>query len=133
MSSIYLNTGLCLISAADLTPLATSIGKEAHAGYCGKHGGKWHTTIFSHGSGVFGKRKPCDDVAPLLRVCGSLRGSAKTLWANCTSRELNIGWQSSAVRREGAFDLDPSLLSDMAKLGVTLAVTNYPSCEEDVP
>jgi len=133
MKTYYLNTDLCLVSTSDLTPLAVSVGKKVTVGYFGKHGRKWHATINANGSGHIGKRDPTDDVILMLKVFGNLRGSARSLWKGCKRREMNIGWQSSDKRPEGAFQIEPYIITELAKQNIILAVTIYPSCENYFP
>jgi len=132
MKPYYLNTDLCLISISDLTPLAVSVGKKVTVGYCGKHGREWNVTINAMGSGHFERRKPVNDIKRLLNIFSNLRGAARPLWESCRCREMNIGFQSSDKRPEGYIHLDASILAELAKQRITLAVTIYPSCENDI-
>jgi hypothetical protein len=133
MSSHYLNTDLCLVSASDLTPLIASVGRRVVVGHCGRHGRRWHATLNARGSGRFGKGDPRQDATRLLRVVAQLSGTARALWRGCVSREMNIGWQSSDCRPEGAFRMDAAIIAAIARQGISLAVTIYPACENDIP
>ncbi len=132
MTTYYLNTDLCLVSPADLTPFAQAMEGQLIVGYCGRHGRTWHAALSALGSGRIGKRQPRDDALRLLKACGSLRGTARSLWRGCTSREMNIGWQAAAARPEGAFHLDPAILAELSRLGIAVAVTIYPADENDL-
>ena len=132
MTSYYLNTDLSLVSMVDLTPLVESVKSRVELLYFGKHGRKWFANFEVKGSGYPGKRKPSEDISRLLNVCGSLKGKSATLWKGCMNREMNVGWQAAEQRPEGSFQLDEGTLFRMAELKVVLAVTVYPSNENDI-
>jgi len=132
MTSYYLNTDLCLVSRADLTPLVESVKSRVELLHFGKHGRKWFASFEATGSGQPGKRKPLEDISRLLKVCDSLKGKSDMLLKGCLSREMNVGWQAAEQRPEGSFQLDEGILLRMAELKIGLAVTVYPSNENDI-
>ena len=131
-SSYYLNTDLCLTSRTDLTPIARAWTRKTTLLHCGRHGRSWLASFEARGSGEPGRRTPAQDITRLLRVIGTLPGALAKLWAGCTSRQMHIGWQASSDRPEGAFEIEAPLLLALARQQVVLAVTIYPSSENDL-
>ncbi|MEX0704885.1 MAG: hypothetical protein WD069_22490 [Planctomycetales bacterium] len=129
----YINTDLDLVSCDDLSPLAAIFDERADLLDCGQYGdGKWYATIEASGSGVLEEdRGPDHDIRELLRVVAGLDEAAARSWRGCEKREFNIGWQAAERRPEGSFSIDAELLREIAHHDATLAVTIYPSCEND--
>jgi len=134
MTSTYLNTDVDIQSSENLTDLATVLEPQcelldAHRA----EDGCWCICLEATESGVIseGHHNPTTDITKLLEVFESLEDEAKRL-LNASQVEFNIGWQSSEHRPEGTFAIPGNLLRRISDLGATLAVTIYPSSENDL-
>ena len=132
MNSHYLNTDLCLVSGTDLSPLVSALGENAEVLICGPQAdGKWYATIEARGSGEAG-RTPQQDTDSLVAAVEALNEDGAARFVACERKEMNIGWQSSASRPEGAFAVDSATLGRLAERDIVLSVTVYPSSENDL-
>ncbi len=131
MSSHYLNTDLCLVSTCDLSPLESAFRDSAEVPFClHQPDRKRYATINALGSGLDGCT-PEQDVGSLIAAIESLDSSTAELFAMCESREMNIGWQASEHRPEGAVSLPCEILAGLVERRIFLAFTVYPSSENE--
>jgi hypothetical protein len=124
----YINTDLDLTSADDLTLLAAAFeAKEVSPLHVTRgEDGLWYT-IFE----VYDQHEePEKAISTMLAVIESLEGSLKTVWAGCTRREFNIGYDCGS--KPWAFNqgLSSQLLGRIAAVGASLRLTLYPPARE---
>jgi hypothetical protein len=128
----YLNTDLDLTSTDDLTALAAAF--EA-AGFltlhvaCGEKSGLW-SACFETGEQHL---EPETNIAAMLTVIEGVPLALRSVWANCSRREFNIGYDCG--REPWAFNqgLSPELLRRIAAAGAGLRWTLYPDREQSTP
>ncbi|MEX0715205.1 MAG: hypothetical protein WD066_01390 [Planctomycetaceae bacterium] len=131
--SCYINTCLDLVSRHDLSPLAGRFDAEASLMYCDRYGdGKWYAGLSAKEAGDREvDRKPEDHIRELLDIVARFDERETRVWYDCEKREFNIGWQAAVRRPEGAFTIPVDVLHELARHDATLALTIYPSCEND--
>lgn len=120
----YLNTDLDLTSTGDLTALAAAF--EAH-GVPPLHvtrdaDGLWYAR-FETGEQY---EEPEPNIAAMIAVVESFAEPLRAVWAGCTLREFNIGYDCGA--KPWAFEqgLSSQLLGRVAAVGASLRITLYP-------
>ncbi|MEA2095615.1 MAG: hypothetical protein U9P73_02825 [Candidatus Cloacimonadota bacterium] len=119
------------MSSADLSELKCVFEEKCELLHGAKEDdGNWHLCIEAQGSGVSG-RTPTDDIEQLISVISDLNNKQSELLTNTEKLDFNIGWQSNKKRPEGSFTIANGLLEKVTKIGATLTVTIYPSCEND--
>lgn len=120
----YLNTDLDLTSAGDLTALGAAF--EAH-GMLPLHvtrgaEGLWYARFET------GERhqEPEPNITAMIAVVESLAEPLRIVWAGCTLREFNVGYDCGA--KPWAFEqgLSSQLLGRVAAVGASLRITLYP-------
>lgn len=134
MNSRYLNTDLDIESVEDLSPLIKILKRKCDLLHGGKDdAGLWRVTIEARNSGFVGGEghDQVADINEILKVIESLSDEIQKLLLGAQKFEFNIGWQSSEKRPVGAFSLPTELLGRVAGIGATIAVTIYPSNEND--
>jgi hypothetical protein len=127
----YLNTDLDLTSAEDLTELAAAF--EA-AGVFPLHvtrgeDGRWYAcfeTVEQH-------TEPETNIAAMLGVVESLAPPQRPVWAGCSRREFNIGYDCGLEPWAFNQGLSAELLGRMAAAGASLRITLYPNREPSTP
>ena len=127
----YLNTDLDLTSAEDLTPLAAAFEP---AGVLPLH-------VMRGDDGLCYARfetdehhaEPEQSIADMLGVVESLGPPLRALWAACSRREFNIGYDCGLNPWEFHQGLSVELLGRMAKAGASLRVKLYPDREQGTP
>ena len=119
----YLNTDLDLSSKEDLRPLARALIRQGvyKLSVDQASNRKWYATFELDTVG----RRPNVHVNGILKAIESLRGKARTLWDNCTLRELNIGYDSGVKPWHVSHAISTRLLERMAKVGLSLRITIY--------
>ncbi|HJT36508.1 MAG TPA: hypothetical protein VJ783_31080 [Pirellulales bacterium] len=127
----YLNTDLDLTSADDLTALATAF--EA-AGVTPLHvtqgeDGLWYACFETRDQHA----EPEPNISAMLTVVEGLPQSLRSLWAGCSRREFNIGYDCGLEPWAFNQALSAELLGRMAAAGASLRVTLYPDREPDKP
>ena len=127
----YLNSDLDLTSGDDLTALAAAF--EA-AGLFPLHvtlreDGLWYATFETEVQHT----QPDSNIAAMLTVIEGLPEPLRTVWAGCTLREFNIGYDCGF--KPWAFNqgLTSQLLGRMAAAGASLRITLYPPASEKTP
>jgi hypothetical protein len=127
----YLNTDLELSSAEDLTALASAF--EA-AGVLPLHvtlgeDGLWHA-CFETGEE---HAEPEPNIAAVLAVVEKLAPSLRSVWARCSLREFNVGYDCGLEPWAFNQGLSAELLGRMAEAGTCLRLTLYPDRGPDTP
>jgi len=127
----YLNTDLDLTSTHDLTVLAAAF--EAAGVFClhvsQGQDGPWcacFETDVQHG-------EPEPNIAEILTVVERLDPPLRSVWAGCSLREFNIGYDCGLKPWAFNHGLSANLLGRMAAAGVSLRVTLYPEREPVTP
>jgi hypothetical protein len=127
----YLNTDLDLTSADDLTALAAAF--EA-AGVFPLHltrreDGLWYACFETDEQHT----EPEPNIAAMLAVVESLAPPLRPVWAACSRREFNIGYDCGLEPWAFNQGLSAELLGRMAAAGASLRVTLYPDREPSTP
>lgn len=124
----YLNTDLDLTSTVDLTALAAALAlgdlDSLHVGRV--ENGLWSArfeTTEQH-------TEPEPNIAAMLAVVESLPTALRSVWASCTLREFNIGYDCGT--KPWAFNqgLSSAVLGRIAAVGASLRITIYPDTSE---
>lgn len=126
----YLNTDLDLTSPDDLTKLASAF--EA-AGVFPLHvtrgeNGLWYATFETDEQYA----EPEPNIAAMLVVVEGLAPTLKSVWAGCSLREFNIGYDCGLEPWAFNQGLSPELLGRMATAGASLRLTLYPDREQSL-
>ena len=120
----YLNTDLDLTSADDLTELAETFkaGGVFPIHVTRGDNGMWYATFETNAQHT----EPEPNIAAMLAVVESLVPLLRSVWAGCSRREFNIGYNCG--REPWAFNqaLSAGLLGRMAAAEATLRFTLYP-------
>ncbi len=133
MYSYYINTDLDIVSPKNLEPLTAEIEDcvcVIQHNYDRDGDKMWRATFEALDSGEEG-RLPQQDIESLISVIESLSDEARSCFKNCVSKVMDIGWQSADDRPVGSIHLQPETLSVLAKYGISLGVSIYPSSEND--
>lgn len=125
----YLNTDLDLISAGDVTALAVAF--EA-AGVRPLHvtqgeDGLWYACFETYEQHT----QPEPNIAAMLAVVESLTPTLSSVWAGCSRREFNIGYDCGLAPWSFNQGLSTELLGRIAAAGASLRFTLYPDREQD--
>jgi hypothetical protein len=127
----YLNTDLDLRSAHDLTVLAATFEAAGvvplHVGRGGD--GLWHATFETDKQHA----APEPNIAAMLALVEALGPPLRSMWAGCSRREFNIGYDCGAEPWAFSQGLSPELLGRMAAAGASLRLTLYPDREQRLP
>jgi hypothetical protein len=123
----YLNTGLDLTSAEDLTALAAAFeaGGVPPTHVTRGEDGLWYACFETDEQYT----DPEQNIAPMLVVVESLAPPLWSVCASCSRREFNIGYDCGV--HPWAFNqaLSAELLGRMARARTALRVTLYPDRE----
>ena len=120
----YLNTDLDLTSADDLTALAAAFeaGELFPLHVTLGEDGKWYACFETEGQHT----DPEPNIAAMLAVVEALAPPLQTVWAGCSRREFNIGYDCGLEPWAFNQGLSAELLGRMAAAGASLRVTLYP-------
>lgn len=120
----YQSTDLDLRAPLDLASLADALTSRGLSLY---HAGPWHDGSWSARFTVsFGFLEPDKDTASILTAIESLDKPSQLLWAACTTRDVNIGYQCGEGPWAFNQQLSPATLTRMAAAGTGLVITIYP-------
>lgn len=127
----YLNTDLDLTSADDLTALAAAFeaGGVPPLHVTRGEDGLWYA-CFETGEQ---HTEPEPNIAAMLAVVESLVKPLRSVWADCSRREFNIGYDCGLEPWAFNQGLSAELLGRMAAAGASLRVTLYPDREQGTP
>ena len=127
----YLNTDLDLTSADDLTALAAEFEAARVRPLHVTHGedGLWYACFETDEQHV----EPESNIAAVLAVVESLAPPVRAVWAGCSRREFNVGYDCGLEPWAFNQELSAKLLGRMAAAGASLRVTLYPDREHRKP
>lgn len=127
----YLNTDLDLHALLDLAPLADALSQR----------GLYVFHVLEHEDGFWSARfeteegfeDPEHNIAAMLTAIESLDGPAKSLWAACTLREFDIGYDCGQEPAAFRQHLSAATLSRIAQAGGAVVITLYPAMPNPGP
>lgn len=127
----YLNTDLDLISADDLTALAAAFeaARITPLDVWRGEDGLWYARFETDEQHT----EPEPNIAAMLAVVESLASPLRSIWAGCTLREFNIGYDCGLEPWAFNQGLSAELLGRMAAAGASVRVTLYPDREQRTP
>ena len=119
----YVNTDLDVISASDVTTLAAAFeaGGMVALHVDRREDGLWYGRFETEGQ----FDEPERNIAAMMAVVEALRGPLLAVWAKCTRREFNIGYECGSQPRAIEQRLSRELLSRIAAAGGSLGITLY--------
>lgn len=125
----YQITDLDLRAPLDLAPLADALAQRGLFAYYVGPGqdGSW-SARFATASGF---REPDPDIAAMLTAIESLDEPSRSLWATCTSRDFNIGYDCGDAPWAFNQQLSAATLTRIAAAGAGLVITIYPVLETE--
>jgi len=122
METCYITTDLDLESQEDLSPLVAEIGKRALPSHDGWVNGKYLVVL----------AYPIDHETPEQTVegfCDLIEGlseNSKKLWRSCSTRVLDIAFDSGETPTPYHCQLPEPLVNRISALGITIAISVYP-------
>jgi len=120
----YLNTDLDLVSAHDLSALVAVLDAGGlfalHAER--RNDGLWYATFETEEQHA----EPESNIAAMVSVVESLGETHRAMWARCTRREFNIGYDCGTTPWAFTQTLSSGLLARLAAVDASLRVTLYP-------
>lgn len=127
----YLNTDLDLASAHDLTALAAAFEAGGLFPLHVTHGedGRWYAWFETEEEHA----DPEPNIAAMLAVVEALAPPNQAVWAGCSQREFNIGFDCGLEPWAFNQGLSAELLGRMAVVGASLRWTLYPDREQGAP
>ena len=127
----YLNTDLDLTSVDDLPRLAAAFEAAGVPPLHVTHGedGLWYA-CFETGAQ---HAEPEPNIAAMLTVVESLAPPLRAVWAGCTRREFNVGYDFGLEPWAFNQKLSAELLGRMSAACAALRVTLYPDREQGRP
>lgn len=125
----YLTTDLDLRASFDLAPLADAL---TQLGLLGRHqgplpNGSWSAQFAS----AVWLSEPDSDIGAMLTAIEALNEPNKRLWAACTSRDFDIGYDCGDTPWGFNQQLLPATLARMGAIGASLLITIYPVIETE--
>lgn len=125
----YLNTDLDLISDEDLRPLAAALDPlgmfALHVGL--DDDGMWRATFETEAD----EDEPAQSIAKMLAAVEALPEPMRLAWSRCTQRTFDMGFEDWPDVRSRSLILPASLVTRMAALGASLAITLHPQVLEE--
>lgn len=125
----YCNTDLDLESARDLSALAAEFEARGLDVLHVTHGddGLWSSIVEANEPWTEPNiREPERSIGEMLAVIESLGESLKPIWASCTLREFNMGYDCGDEPWAFNQGLSNALLARIVNVGATLRWTLYP-------
>ena len=119
----YRNTDLVLTSSEDLTALAAIFESRGVVQLSLTRGDDrlWHASFETRGQHT----EPEPNIAAMVAVAESLGDPHRSVWLGCTRREFNIGFDCGTAPWSFIQELSSVLLSRIAAIGASLALTLY--------
>ncbi|GAB2600301.1 hypothetical protein [Spirosoma areae] len=120
----YLNTDLILLAPYDLAPLAEALMSHGVlvSLYVGPgQNGLWSATFETTGS----CSEPDLNIGVMLMAIDALDEPSRKLWAACTSREFDIGYECGDEPRVFSQHLSTAILARIAAVGARVVITLY--------
>ena len=125
----YITTDLQLRAPLDLAPLADELiqrGLLLH--FVGpSQNGSWSARFASAAPSP----DPDPDIAAMLTTIEALDEPSRSLWAACTSRDFDIGYDCGDTPSAFMQQLSPATLTRIAAVGAGIVITIYPVLETD--
>jgi hypothetical protein len=127
----YLNTDLDLTSADDLTGLALAFeaGGVPPLHLTRADNGLWYATFETDQT----HEEPEPNIAAMLAVVEALAPPLRSVWAGCSRREFNIGYDCGEEPWAFNQGLSAELLGRVAAAGASLRITLYPDRDPSKP
>lgn len=121
----YLNTDLCLVSAENLTPLTdelTARGVRPLGDVPSESSGCWYANL------EIGEclDTPENTICVMLDALEAIGADAKQLWAACSKREFNIGYDCGDEPWAFNNELCSATVKRIASLNASIVITIYP-------
>ncbi len=123
----YLNTDLDLVAAHDFALLTNALserGVDPLGGVQEGDDGQWYAVLETRDYPQ--PNEPEVTIRVMLDAIEAIDGPAKTLWAACSKREFNIGYDCGDEPWAFNNGLSHATLSRIATLGASLRITLYP-------
>lgn len=125
----YLTTDLDLRAPLDLAPLSDALAQRGLLAY---HGGPWQDGSWSAQFGAaHGFPEPDQDIAATLTAIEALDEPSRSLWAACTSRDFNIGYDCGDEPWAFNQQLSAATLARIGQVGAGIIITIYPVLETE--
>jgi len=128
----YLNTDLVLISTRDLTALAAAFeagGVSPLYEVLPYEDDQWHVSLETNEQYA----TPEDNIAAMLSVIEGFDDPIRAIWASCTKREFNIGYDCGAKPWAFSQGLSAELVRRVGAAGASVGLTLYPDRSTDEP
>lgn len=122
----FLNVDLDVAAPCDLTPLMKALDRRLLV----LHSNLSPRRSFIVAELVKDPKSADDAIVAIARKLSSLRGEARRLWAKCTCRSFNIGYESPSRRPELVDAISGRALDAVSRVGGTVAITVYPHSDE---
>lgn len=122
----YLNTDLDLVAARDLMPLTGALQSLGVRPLNVQQGtdGQWYSLLEI--TTDLEKYEPEETIRVMLDAIEGLEVESKQLWAECSKREFNIGYDCGDEPWAFNNGLARATLERMASVGASLRITLYP-------
>ena len=125
----YLNTDLDITAPHDLTPLADALAQRGlyplHV--LQQRDGSWSSRFETEE----GFREPDSNIAAMLTAIESLEEPARSLWANCTLREFDMGYDCGEAPNAYRQPLTATTIARIAAVGASVVITLYPQVDTE--
>lgn len=118
----YLNTDLDLTCSVDPSPLATEIEGEGLAVRVTRGDDGLFYVLCEDSNDV----EPEPNIRRLLNAIDRLSADARVIWANCSKREFNVGYDCGDEPWSFNQGLTNDTLRRMANCGASFRITLYP-------
>ena len=119
--SQFINLDLVLRSSSDLTPLAEYLGERVFVLSSGAAEGEFHLVLEA---GIVAS-DPETYIQYFLRLIDALPPEQRTLWAGCSSRIFDFGFEGGYNAPPLQMKLQPTMLGIFAERGLTVEITFY--------
>lgn len=127
----YLNTDLDLVSQDDLTELGQAFERAGASPLfiLQGEGQLWRATLETDRQ----HQEPESNISQMLDIIESLPDSLHTLWANCTVKEFNLGYDCGVESWAFNQGLSAELLRRLVHAGASVRITLSPHRKETAP
>lgn len=120
----YINTDLILLAPYDLAPLAQAL--VSHGVLCSLYVGPGQNGLWSASFGTTGScPEPDLNIGVMLMAIDGLDEPSRKLWASCSSREFDIGYECGDEPRVFSQHLSTTILARIAAVGARDVLTLY--------
>lgn len=127
----YITTDLELAASQDLTPLADVLAQRGFITYnIVQHEDNSWSARFRTEEGF---EEPDQNIAAILTIIEALDEVSRSLWERCILREFDIGYECGDEPKTFVQHLTTETLSRIARAGVAVRITLYPTSSDDDP